>query len=383
MGFFSSRFDTTDRLASVMVARTRTTLRSLGLVAELLGGPTLERFTRSWTRRARVGTLSIPFGNRVFPGDLYTVPRKEKSPALVLTHGVIESGKDDPRLVRFAATLARYGFVVLVPELREMKSLRLRMEESQDIVAAYLFLMSLDIVDRQRAGLLGFSYGAGPTLTAAANPAIACEVKFVACIGGYFDPVNVVRYVTTGYDRYGDYTHTQPPDAYGKEVLVKNLLEHVEDDDDRAVLHREFAERPPGAWSDAPTEGSRQTDLSPAGAALKSLLLNRDPDRVVELVARCSEGVRRYLESLALRPHLARVRARLIIGHGDTDPLIPATESLRLAHAMKDQNEMHLAILQLLGHVDPKSPGKLRARLSALICFYDFVQDIMKQQIKA
>ena len=38
-----------------------------------------------------------------------------------------------------------------------------------------------------RVGLMGISYGAGPTLIAAADPRIAARVDFVLSHGGYFD----------------------------------------------------------------------------------------------------------------------------------------------------------------------------------------------------
>lgn len=41
------------------------------------------------------------------------------------THGIIESGKDDPRLVRFACSRARVGFAVLVAAVKGMKSFRI------------------------------------------------------------------------------------------------------------------------------------------------------------------------------------------------------------------------------------------------------------------
>ena len=51
--------------------------------------------------------------------------------------------------------------------------------------------------------------------------------------------------------------------------------------------------------------------------------------------------VRDYLEGLSLRTIVPRVEARVLIGHGDTDPLIPSTESLRLADAVPDPSRVH------------------------------------------
>ena len=76
--------------------------------------------------------------------------------------------------------------------------------------------------------------------------------------------------------------------------------------------------------------------LTEGGRAVYELIHNRDPARVQGLMDATDPAVRNYLESLSLRTIVPRVEARLLIGHGDTDPLIPSTESLRLADALPD-----------------------------------------------
>jgi len=56
-------------------------------------------------------------------GDLYSTPRPARA-ALLLVPGAAETGKDDPRLVRFARALAAHGFLVLVPDLPGPKALQ-------------------------------------------------------------------------------------------------------------------------------------------------------------------------------------------------------------------------------------------------------------------
>ena len=90
-----------------------------------------------------VSRLSLPVGDREIKADLYYVQDKEKRAAILLTHGLIATGKEDPRLIRFATSLARAGFVVLIPELRGMKSLRALPSDVDDIVGSFRFLASL------------------------------------------------------------------------------------------------------------------------------------------------------------------------------------------------------------------------------------------------
>ncbi len=159
-----------------------------------------DRGTLAWiTPSPAVKRLQISRGGERIAADLYHLRDGKRRAAILLTHGIIEAGKDDPRLIRFAYSLARSGFVVLVPELKGMKSFRILLSDVDDIVASFRYLISLrEIVDKEKMGLLGFSYGAGPTLIAAADPLIRDQVNFLVSFGGYYDPVDLIRFITTG-----------------------------------------------------------------------------------------------------------------------------------------------------------------------------------------
>jgi hypothetical protein len=80
------------------------------------------------------------------------------------------------------------------------------------------------------------------------------------------------------------------------------------------------------------------------------------------------------------------VEAYLINGHGTGDSLIPYTESLRLADAMKDKNKVHLAILNLFAHVDPSEKSYsikdyLTVYLPSIFHFYLLIYDLLSQQL--
>ncbi|MBI2359868.1 MAG: hypothetical protein HYV04_13395 [Deltaproteobacteria bacterium] len=346
--------------------------------------PAPHRGALSWvTATPSVSSVSIGHGARTIAADLYFLPTGKKRGAILLTHGIIEAGKDDPRLIRFAYSLARTGFAVLVPELRGMKSLKVLMSDVEDIVASFQYLAALhDLVDEKKVGLLGFSYAAGPTLMGAANPEIQERVKFVVSFGGYYDPINVIRFITTGYYEYGEERGVLQPEPYGKWVFFINNLEYVESPSDRSLLEKIFA---------LEQEGKKEKiepylgQLSPQGASLYELLINQDPQRVEALVEKIDPRVRGYLEKLSMAPVIPSIQAYLIIGHGSTDPLIPYTESLRLADAAPDRRKVHVAILRLFSHVDParqrfSAREYLTTYLPSMVDFYFLIYDLLSQQ---
>src|SRR3972149_1623515 len=340
--------------------------------------------TLAWvTPSPVVERLQISRGEEKIPADLYRLPDGKRRAAILLTHGIIEEGKDDPRLVRFAHSLARSGFVVLIPELKGMKSFRIRFEDVDDIVASFRFLASRkEIVDESKMGLLGFSYGAAPTLMAAAHPSIRHQVKFLVSFGGYYDPINVIRFITTGTYEYRGERGSLTPQPYGKFVFFMNNVDYVQNEQDRKLLRDIFKEEEEKKVSD---RGPLLHRLSPSGRDLYPLLTNEDPGRVDDLVRKIDPRVQDYLRRLAVVPLLPSIHGYLLIGHGSTDPLIPYTESLRLADAVRDKNRVHLAILKLFTHVDPArksfSPKEfLTVYLPSMLEFYYLIYDLLSQQ---
>ena len=365
---------------------------SLVLLLHFLGGAGLRKLLQSWRRRRpEVRTLNIAAGGRQMAADLYAVRDGRSRAGLLITHGVLDTGKDDPRLVALANELAACGFAVLVPELDGLKSLRLEMEEAEDIATAFRYMLLQAEVDEARAGLFGISFAAGPVLKAAADPSIRDQVKFVVSFGGYYDTVNVVRYLTTGRDEYRGHEHVQPPEVYACYVLVKNLLSYVTEEGDRMLLSglveamERAAEAGATGWAwDAPPLSPDQ--LTESGRAVFELIHNRDPARVESLMEATEPSVRKFLDGLSLRPVVPRVKARLLIGHGDTDPLIPSTESLRLGDALPDPRRVHVAVLKVVGHVDARlSVSSIREFLTTTLpsCgrFYGLIFRILKQQL--
>lgn len=330
-----------------------------------------------------VERVEVVAGKDKIAADLYRLPDGKRRAAMLVTHGIIEAGKDDPRLIRFARSLARAGFVVLVPELRGMKSFRIRFGDVDDIVASFRYLASRkDIVDVEKMGLLGFSYGAGPTFMAAGHPSIREQVKFLVSFGGYYDPINVIRFITTGHYEYRDEKGFLKPEPYGKFVFFMNNVDYVESERDRAILRELFKQEETKTGAGVVPLIRR---LTPGGRYLYELLTNDDPRRVAELVKKIDPRVLDYLKRLAMEPVLPDIRAYLLIGHGSTDPLIPYTESLRLADAVKDRRRVHLAILRLFSHVDPARQSfslkeTLTEYLPSIARFYYLIYDLLSQQ---
>ncbi|MBI5379215.1 MAG: hypothetical protein HZA23_03560, partial [Nitrospirae bacterium] len=202
------------------------------LVLEDLLQPEGTSFLAKWsppiTRETR--GFSGPDGLR--EADLYLLPtaplpdgRQARRAGVLLLHGVVDTGKDDPRLIKLARTLARAGFAVWVPEIPSMKALKVQPEDVEEVTAAFRALEALEGVDRKRLGIIAFSYGAGPALIAASHLELRERVRFLLSFGGYFDLETVLVYTTTGYFEAGGQQYVLSPEEYGKWAFLRTNAE--------------------------------------------------------------------------------------------------------------------------------------------------------------
>ncbi len=279
-------------------------------------------------------------GSRPIHADLYRPARPRGG--LVLVHGLSQAGHRHPEMVRLARLLARHGRMVLVPEIPGLAAYTLGGREVEEIRSAIRHAAALV----RPVGVVGFSFGAGPALLATAEEP---SVSLVASFGGYADLEHVVAFVTTGVHGLGDRRHVQRQEEYNRWKLLALLVGFTENLRDRgllgAVARRKLAN---------PADDTRalEGDLGREGRAVLALVRNRSPEAVPALLAALPPRARRALDDLSPLRVVPRLPGRLLIAHGEGDPSIPFTESLRLAQAAGGR--ARVAILETFHHTGPR-----------------------------
>ncbi|MEJ2508382.1 MAG: alpha/beta hydrolase [Gammaproteobacteria bacterium] len=274
---------------------------------------------------------------------------------LLLVHGAAAGGKDDPRLVRFATTLARARLLVVVPDMPALRRWQLLPEEAPQVTAALRYLRAhADLNPTGRIGLGAFSVAVGPAAIAASR----VPADFILAVGGYYDLPRTLNYLTTGHYHARGGTQTRKPNAYGKWVTASSYADRLDSAHDRELL-RALAEQ---KLHDRTAEvGDLARALGPQGRAVYAFITNTDPARTDALRSQLPEAIRADIETLDLARHdLAALRTRWIIVHGRDDDIIPCEESEALAAALKAGGAPHvqLFILNGLGHVERKAHAR-------------------------
>jgi len=317
------------------------------VMGKLIDGPTKTKVT-------------VPSRGRSIHADLYRPDRRGRQFPLLLVHGVNPLGKDDEQLVLLAKDLARAGFLVLVPDLDGVKTLRIRITDAEDILQSFLYLSGTEHAG-PRVGMMGINCGAGPMLLAAADPRIRDKVTVVATVGGYYDLRNVLSFALTGAYEYGGHRGYVRPDASLRWMFAYRNLDLLRSSDDREKFRKIIEKR---NRYEVATAESLAKSLGPEGGALHAFLINTDQERFAPLYENLSLPVREYVYQLSPARAIKYIKASFIITHGTDDYSVPYTESIRLADAVGDKNRVRLALLpQLLrsGPVEP-SAGELYQR---------------------
>jgi acetyl esterase/lipase len=294
------------------------------------------------------------------------VPRDVSDPpGLVLVHGVHFKGIDEPRLRAFARTVAESGVEVLTPEVAELCDYRID-PASVDTIASAAHVLALQLGGARRVGVMGLSFAGGLAVLAAAEPRTARDIAFVVSVGGHDDLGRVLRFFATDRIERPDGTAVRMhAHDYGPVVLVYSHAEDFFAEEDLPVardalrlwLHEDF---------DRAREVAR--GLSPAGRAKAGLVFDH---RVSELAPELLGEIARLGPQLAaVSPSavIARVGVPVYLLHGAGDNVIPATETLWLAHDLPPARLRASLVSPAIQHVELQGEPSLGDEL-ALVHF--------------
>jgi acetyl esterase/lipase len=301
-------------------------------------------------------TLDVPGAPaRTVPARLYRPVADNDAPGVVLVHGVHRLGIEEPRLERFARSLADAGVVVLTPEVSELSDYHVS-PRSIDTAGASVEALRARL-GHPKVGLMGMSFGGGIAMLAAADERFAKDVAFVVAVGAHDDLERVSRFFATDAipEPSGGMKKLQAH-SYGAAVLV---YDHVEDffpledvpaarDAIRLWLWEKQDEARVAAKALSPASKEKMDKLfGPSAAAMRDELL-------VEID-------KRKAGMPAVSPHgrLAGLRSNVYLLHGEGDTVIPATETLWLAKDVPPERLRAVLVSPAIVHVELKGPSAM------------------------
>jgi pimeloyl-ACP methyl ester carboxylesterase len=290
-----------------------------------------------------------------------TVVRPDGSgpwPAVVFVNGATRKGRRHPDVQQLARGLGRAGYLTVVPDLPGLRTGEISVATVAKTLAVARATAARADAEGGRVALFGVSVGATLALLAAEDPSLARRVSVVAGIAPYTDIAEVIRLATTGFHRRGERLFGYEAESFVSLVTARSLAAALPPGRDRKRLLGRLravddeAPAPLGAL-----RGRWTPDLGESGAAVVTLLRNRDPRRFDRLYARLPPAFRGRMRRLSPIVAAGRLRARVEIASAPHDKYFPLAESRALSRRAHD---VRITVTSTLEHAIPEpSPGAL------------------------
>lgn len=288
--------------------------------------------TGALARLHRSPLSETPFAVRTPRGEvkgrLYSPEGKHGVPGMVLIHGVHRLGLAEPRLVHFARTIAATGYVVLTPEVSELADYRIDPASVETIGASARALA--EALHVPRVGMMGLSFAGGLCLIATADPRWAPSIGFAVSVGGHHDLERVLRFfLTNEISRPDGSVEKLQAHDYGALILVYNNIDAFFPPEDVAAARETLKH---WLWETFDVAKQEAEKLSPAARARMQLLFDRKIDALAGELTAEIERRKPGLPAVSPGHFEAGIKVPMFLLHGDGDSVIPASESLWVAH---------------------------------------------------
>ena len=143
----------------------------------------------------------------------------DQHPAIMVVPGAAPRGNDEPLLRSFAVTLARAGYLVMIPEFPFLKQGRFEPSATKQLDAAFAFARALPATQGSNVGAFGVSVGGGMLLVAAGREPALGQAAFITILGGYYDIDTYLASVTGREQLLGGRLEPWGPSAEALERL--------------------------------------------------------------------------------------------------------------------------------------------------------------------
>ena len=292
-------------------------------------------------------TLAYPTGLPI-PARIYRPHGRADAPGLVLAHGVHYKGIGEPRLQRFARTIASAGVLVMTPELAELADYHIDPRTIDTIGESALDLRKR--VHRTSVGVMGLSFAGGLSMLAAADPRYAPAISFVVAVGAHDDLERVSHFfIEDRIPEVGGGSLEMKAHDYGAVVLVYSYVDHFFPQ--RDVPNARAALR---AWLHEDFDGARKTTeaMSAEGKAKMQLVFDHREDVLGREILGIITEHAGAMKQVSPHGNLGGLRARVYLLHGEGDNVIPPAVTRWLAADAPPGSVQNALVSPAIQHVE-------------------------------
>ncbi|TGL85590.1 alpha/beta hydrolase [Leptospira congkakensis] len=268
--------------------------------------------------------LQLPgTGRKVF--HFYPTGKNPESlPGVYIQHGMSALGIDDPRILELAENIASSNHSVLLPELPEVKGLRIEEKTISNIQDLMLEIHSTKrLFNGNDLGYLSASFSGGMGLIAASKSNTRNKIKSSMAIGAYCDFLDTVPFVFSNYK----------VDPYAVYVILYNFLHRFEVELAEELQSVYYVAALDNGLKRTGTDAQSKSLLEKTSRRAKEFFYQVEIDGNFrnELAKRVLATVPKNLpENLSPFYQLETLEGPVSLLHGKTDPVISPEESEKL-----------------------------------------------------
>ena len=278
-----------------------------------------------------------------FPGidfDHYQHHRRVEG-TLIFVHGMAKLGKDDPRVVQLAESIARTGYRVIVPDFPSIRSLEIYKGQEDEVFSRLELLCEDKKFVSDKFFLMAVSFSSVFAFHAACHTRLAKRIAGLCLIGGYFNIDTVLSFIT----------QSNRSDVYGRLLILKNYYKQLmpEKIEHQSILERCLLEndKEDRSWNpDVSLDQSNFVEYEIYCALTK--------DDVREIIVDNVRGVvEQAWSEYKLRMDSFQSNVPVLLIHGRNDRIIPSGESKRLMRQLVERKvPVYLCVTDYLDHAN-------------------------------
>jgi len=278
--------------------------------------------------------IQFPTETGVASADLYIPSEPGKHSGILFFMGVVPPDSNEERIVALGEGLARSGLVVMIPWLETQHTNQLVVQDIDDLVWAFEYLRSMEIVNPNNVGMGGICTGASMVMVAAQDSRISSNVKYINSFAGYYDALDMVRSVSSRSRFYGDQTSSWIPDKLTLELFTSHLIQGVYSQNEKDLLTRIHI-------NNEIVHESEILSLSDEAINIHLLLKGQSLEVVDQILLNLSVDTIDELKKISPSTNIDQLSAKVFVMHDVADKLVPSEESKRLADFLVQKGQVY------------------------------------------
>ncbi|HEX3572194.1 MAG TPA: alpha/beta hydrolase [Acidobacteriaceae bacterium] len=313
----------------------------------------LRTYERLLGYKVEVSDFNIPGARGPIAMRIYSPIGKRNPPPMVLVHGLVAAGNRHLYMNQVAEHLAKVGFLVALPTLPAESHFEMRPSDVTVITDSIRWTAQHT---GQKVTLVGNSFSGGLIVPAAAQPAVAGEVKLIFCNSGYYNLDSIGRYFIHDpvLDPDGKPYQGDPP---GPLLIAAEYLDELVPKEDIPDLAAAIDGYHRNDGFELPPSDPVMARLTPREREEFHQIKTADSPEFQRLYLRVLDRHRSEIAAISPSSVLKDLKIPLYVLHSSADPVFPLGEVAWIRKSTEGNSDVHILVSPWLLHVAVGSPA--------------------------